>query len=205
MSEFIKFYLTQLNSIGVAAIAILILLILLAFSLAKDLHKLTNVIFCVLLTVFFTTIFVLSSSHFEIDSSAKWHQLYPNKENVSKISMKFEDDSMSQQLDSNVVSDTLYSIKNYHDESYSSLKTVKVIAETKSGKEERMFYLSRNNRLVKRLENSEVVIDKIEYRKIDGVRRHFKSFSGNLEKRDVRYELRITYKNDNSRPTVFEE
>lgn len=61
MSEFIKFYLTQLNSIGVAAIAILILLILLAFSLAKDLHKLTNVIFCVLLTVFFTTIFVLSS------------------------------------------------------------------------------------------------------------------------------------------------
>ena len=76
MSEFIKFYLTQFNSIGVAAIAILILLILLAFSLAKDLHKLANAIFCTILTVFFTTIFVLSSSHFEIDSSAKWHQLY---------------------------------------------------------------------------------------------------------------------------------
>ena len=102
-------------------------------------------------------------------------------ENIYEI----EDDSMSQQLDSNVVSDTLHSIKNYHDESYSSLKTVKVIAETKSGKEERMFYLSRNNRLVKRLENSEVVIDKIEYRKIDGVRRHFESFSGNLEDHGV--------------------
>lgn len=205
MSEFIKFYLTQLNSIGVAAIAILILLILLSFSLAKDLQKLTNAIFCILLTVFFTTIFVLSSSRYEIEGSAKWHQLYPSKENVSKISLKFRDDSMSQQLDSNVVSDTLYSIKNYHDDPHSSLETVTVIVETKSGKEERMFYLSRNNRLVKQLENSEVAIDKIEYRKIDGVRRHFESFSGNLEKRDIQYELRITYRNDKSRPSVFEE
>lgn len=205
MSEFIKFYLTQLNSIGVAAISILILLILLAFSLAKDLHKLTNAIFCILLTVFFTTIFVLSSSHFEIDSSAKWHQLYPNKENVSKISMKFEDDSMSQQVDSNVVSDTLYSIKNYHDESYSSLKTVTVIVETKSRKEEqRKFYLSKDNKLPKEVNRDDVFIDKIEYREIDGVRRHLGSFYGNLEESDVRYELRITYKNDKSQSTVFE-
>lgn len=112
---------------------------------------------------------------------------------------------MSQQLDSNVLSDTLYLVKNYQDDRSSSLTTVTVIVKTKSGKEEqRKFYLSKDNKLPKEVNRDDVFIDKIEYREIDGVRRHLGSFYGNLEESDVRYELRITYENDNSRSTVFE-
>lgn len=205
MSEFIRMYLTEFNAIAIGVVVFVILLVLSAIFAAKDRDKSLNVSLSLLFAAVFFTILILSSSRYEIESSAKWSQLYPSKETVSKISLKFEDGSMSQQLDSNVVSDTLYSVKNYHDDPHSSLKTVTVVVETKSGKEEREFYLSRDNRMPKEMNKYDVVIDKIEYRKIDGVRRHFESFSGNLEKRDVRYELRITYKNDNSRPTVFED
>ena len=53
--------------------------------------------------------------------------------------------------------------------------------------------------------NSNVVIDKIEYRKIDGVKRHLGKYTGQLEKRDVDGEIRITYKNGDSKTSVFKD
>ena len=55
-------------------------------------------------------------------------------------------------------------------------------------------YLSRDNRLPKKLRNDTALIEKIEYRKIDGIKRRFNSFSGRLEKTDETGEIRITYK-----------
>lgn len=205
MSEFIRMYLTSLNSFVINIIIFIIFAVIGAVFLAKGRDNLMIFFFTSAIVVFFSSFIILSASHFEIESSARWAQFYPSKENVSKISLKFEDDSMSQKLDSNVLSDTLYSVKNYQDDRSSSLMTVTVIVKTKSGKEEqRKFYLSKDNKLPKEVNRDDVFIDKIEYREIDGVRRHLGSFYGNLEESDVRYELRITYKNDKSQSTVFE-
>ena len=116
MSEFIKMYLTEFNAFAIGIVLFVILLVLSAIFAAKDCDKSLSVSLSLLFAVVFFTILILISSRYEIESSTKWTQLYPSKENVSKISLKFEDDSMSQQLDSNVVSDTLYSVKNYHDD-----------------------------------------------------------------------------------------
>ena len=71
--------------------------------------------------------------------------------------------------------------------------------------QQRKVLLSRDNKLPKDVTNSNVVIDKIEYRKIDGVKRHLGKYTGQLEKRDVDGEIRITYKNGDSKTSVFKD
>lgn len=65
--------------------------------------------------------------------------------------------------------------------------------------------MSRDNKLPKDATNRNVVIKKIEYRKIDGVKKHLGKYTGQLEKRDVDGEIRITYKNVDSETSVFKD
>ena len=167
MSEFMQFYLTQFNSIGVAVILIIVLIVLSVIPISKDMYRLSCILFSMIIITFFATILILSSSHYEVESSAKWRQIYPTKDENSKISLKFENAMMSQSIDSNVGLEPLQEIRNYQNKKLVSIKTVKVIAETKSVKEEREFYLSRNNLLPKEMNADNIVIDKIEYREID--------------------------------------
>lgn len=205
MSEFIRMYLTSFNSLGVNLVAFVVLLIVAAFFVAKDQDRLANIPFTLAIIVFFSSFLVLGASRYEIVSSAKWSQLYPGKDKISEIYIRSKDKSISQVLDTNVGTDTLLKIEEYQKQKHANLQTLTIGVTTESGKEEREVYLSRDNKLPKEMNRDNVMIEKIEYRKIEGLKRHLGSFYGNLEKPYIDGEIRITYKNDNSRPTVFED
>ena len=80
MSEFIRMYLTSLNSFVINIIIFIIFAVIGAVFLAKGRDNLMIFFFTSAIVVFFSSFIILSASHFEIESSARWAQFYPSKE-----------------------------------------------------------------------------------------------------------------------------
>lgn len=149
-------------------------------------------------------VFASTSTHYEPNSSAKWTQVYPTKNEYSTVFLKF--DNLELLGNTTTSPKTLEKLEDYaHYTNLYNLYDGSIIVTTKDSKEERKVLLSRDNKLPKDVTNSNVVIDKIEYRKIDGVKRHLGKYTGQLEKRDVDGEIRITYKNGDSKTSVFKD
>ena len=149
-------------------------------------------------------VFASTSTHYEPNSSAKWTQVYPTKNKYSTVFLKF--DNLELLGNTTTSPKTLEKLEDYaHYTNLYDLYDGSIIVTTKDSKEEHKVVLSRDNKLPKNVTNRNVVIDKIEYRKIDGVKKHLDKYTGQLEKRDIDGEIRITYKNGDSKTSVFKD
>lgn len=136
--------------------------------------------------------------------SSTWTQVYPTKNEYSTVFLKF--DNLELLGNTTTSPKTLEKLEDYaHYTNLYDLYDGSIIMTTKDSKEEHKVVLSRDNKLPKDVTNRNVVIDKIEYRKIDGVKKHLDKYTGQLEKRDVDGEIRITYKNGDSKTSVFKD
>ena len=205
MTELIKFYLTEANFLGINLIAVVVLLIVTAYFIAKDRDRLVNILFTLAIIVFFSSFLVLSASHYETVSSNEWRQIYSRQDKGAKVTLTFKDLEIKQSSLTNITSKSLEAIDSFQKDSNSDLQEVSIKLSTKSGDEEHIVYLSKDNQMSKDQSKNNIVIEKIEYRKIDGIQRHLGRFTGNVEKSAIDDEIRITYKNDDSRQSVFDK
>ena len=143
-----------------------------------------------------------TSTHYEPSSSSKWTQIYPTKGEYSTVFLKFN--KLDLINDTSSSSKTLEKLEDYaHHSALYALYKGSIIITTKDNKEEHTVFLSRDNTIPKDLTDKNAVIDKIEYRKIDGVKKHLGKYTGQLEKHNVEGEIRITYKNGKSTTSTF--
>lgn len=194
MSEFMQFYLTGGNSFVIMILAALIFSILTAVFSCKDRFILAFSSFAILVSFIVCTFAIIGSSHYEVVSHSDWQQIYQSKTKISSIEMNFDDERFSQSLNKTIDNDTIDLIKRYQTITDQDLVSGKIIVSDGLRKDERKVYLSRDNRIPKKRSKDSVLIEKIEYRKIDGIKRRFGSFSGHLEESDETGEIRITYK-----------
>lgn len=201
MQKLIEFYLTSSNAMIITWLVMLTGLFLMVMAIKRKHNKvlwaLTGLNAVLMLVVALAT----TSIHYEPSSSSKWTQIYPTKGEYSTVFLKFNNlDVIS---DTSSSSKALEKLEDYaHQRALYDLYSGSIIITKKDDKEERKVFLSRDNKLPKNLTNNNAVIDKIEYRKIDGVKKHLGKYTGQLEKRDVDGEIRITYKNGDSKTSI---
>lgn len=184
MHKLIEFYLTGINTLVIAWIVLLISLFLTVDAAKHDRSKTFWSLLGLNVVLLFGLVFAGTSTHYEPDSSSKWAQVYPTKGEYSTVFLKF--DNLELLGDTATSPKTLEKLEDYaHYTNLYDLYDGSIILTTKDGKEERKVLLSRDNKLPKDVTNNNVVIDKIEYRKIDGVKKHLGKYTGQLEKRDV--------------------
>ena len=204
MQKLIEFYLTGINTIVITWIVLLTSLFLTVDAAKHDRSKTFWSLLGLNVVLLFGLIFAGTSIHYESDSSSKWAQVYPTKGKYSTVFLKF--DNLELSGDTATSPKTLEKLEDYaHHANLYGLYDGSIIITTKDSKEERKVFLSHNNKLPKDLTNRDAVIDKIEYRTIDGVKKHLGKYTGQLEKRDVDGEIRITYKNGDSKTSVFND
>lgn len=204
MHKLIEFYLTGINTLVITWLALLTSLLLTVNAAKHDHSKTFWSLLSFTVALLVGLVFASASTHYEPNSSAKWTQVYPTKNEYSTVFLKF--DNLELLGNTTTQPKTLEKLENYaHYTNLYDLYDGSIIVTTKDSKEERKVFLSRDNKLPKNVTNSNVVIDKIEYRKIDGVKKHLGKYTGQLEKRDVDGEIRITYKNGDSETSVFKD
>jgi len=204
MHKLIEFYLTGINTPVITWLALLTSLLLTVNAAKHDRSKTFWSLLGFTVALLVGLVFASTSTHYEPNSSAKWTQVYPTKNEYSTVFLKF--DNLELLGNTTTSPKTLEKLEDYaHYTNLYNLYDGSIIVTTKDSKEERKVFLSRDNKLPKDVTNSNVVIDKIEYRKIDGVKRHLGKYTGQLEKRDVDGEIRITYKNGDSKTSVFKD
>lgn len=202
MQKLIEFYLTGINTLIITWLALLTSLLLTVNAAKHDRSKTFWSLFGFTVVLLAGLVFASTSTHYEPNSSAKWTQVYPTKGKYSTVFLKF--DNLELFGDTATSPKTLEKLEDYaHHANLYGLYDGSIVVTTKDSKEERKVFLSHNNKLPKDLTDRDTVIDKIEYRKIDGVKKHLGKYSGQLEKRDVDGEIRITYKNGDSKTSVF--
>lgn len=204
MQKLMEFYLTSTNTVIITWLVMLTGLFLMAMAIKRKHNKVFWVLTGLNAVWMLVVALATTSIHYEPSSSSKWTQIYPTKNEYSTVFLKFNN------LD--VISDTssspkaLEKLEDYaHQRALYDLYSGSIIITKTENKEERKVFLSRDNKLPKDLTNRNAVIDKIEYRKIDGVKKHLGNYSGKLEKRDVNGEIRITYKNGESKTSVTKD
>ena len=204
MNKLIEFYLTGINTIVITWLALLTSLLLTVDAAKHDRSKKFWSLLSFTVALLVGLVYASASTHYEPNGSAKWTQVYPTKGEYSTVFLKF--DNLELLGDTATSPKTLEKLEDYaHYTNLYDLYDGSIILTTKDGKEERKVLLSRDNKLPKDVTNNNVVIDKIEYRKIDGVKKHLGKYTGQLEKRDVDGEIRITYKNGDSKTSVFND
>lgn len=204
MHKLIEFYLTGINTLAITWLALLTSLLLTVNAAKHDRSKTFWSLLGFTVALLVGLVFASASTHYEPNSSAKWTQVYPTKNEYSTVFLKF--DNLELLGNTTTSPKTLEKLEDYaHYTNLYNLYDGSIIVTTKDSKEERKVFLSRDNKLPKDVTNSNVVIDKIEYRKIDGVKKHLGKYTGQLEKRDVDGEIRITYKNGDSKTSVFKD
>lgn len=201
MNKLIEFYLTGINTIVITWLALLTNLLLTVDAAKHDRSKTFWSLFGFTVVLLAGLVFASTNTHYEPNSSAKWTQIYPTKGKYSTVFLKF--DNLELSGDTATSPKTLEKLEDYAH--YTNLYDGSIIITTKDSKEERKVFLSRDNTIPKDLTGKNAVIDKIEYRKIDGVKNHLGKYTGQLEKRDVDGEIRITYKNRDSKTSVFND
>lgn len=204
MHKLIEFYLTGINTLVITWLALLTSLLLTVNAAKHDRSKTFWSLLGFTVALLVGLVFASTSTHYEPNSSAKWTQVYPTKNEYSTVFLKF--DNLELLGDTTTSPKTLEKLEDYaHYTNLYDLYDGSIIVTTKDSKEEHKVVLSRDNKLPKDVTNRNVVIDKIEYRKIDGVKKHLDKYTGQLEKRDVDGEIRITYKNGDSKTSVFKD
>lgn len=204
MQKLIEFYLTGINTLVITWLALLTSLFLTVNAAKHDRSKTFWGLLGFTVVLLAGLVFASTSTHYEPNSSAKWTRVYPTKGEYSTVFLKF--DNLELSGDTVASPKTLEKLEDYaHYTNLYDLYDGSIIITTKDSKEERKVFLSRDNKLPKDLTNRDAIIDKIEYRKIDGVKRHLGKYTGQLEKRDVDGEIRITYKNGDSKTSVFND
>lgn len=204
MHKLIEFYLTGINTLVITWLALLTSLLLTVNAAKHDRSKTFWSLLGFTVALLMGLVFASASTHYEPNSSAKWTQVYPTKNEYSTVFLKF--DNLELLGDTTTSPKTLEKLEDYaHYTNLYDLYDGSIIVTTKDSKEEHKVVLSRDNKLPKDVTNRNVVIDKIEYRKIDGVKKHLDKYTGQLEKRDVDGEIRITYKNGDSKTSVFKD
>lgn len=201
MQKLIEFYLTGINTLVITWLALLTSLLLTVNAAKHDRSKTFWGLFGFTVVLLAGLVFASTNTHYEPNSSAKWTQVYPTKGEYSTVFLKF--DNLELSGDTAASPKTLEKLEDYAH--YTNLYDGSIIITTKDSKEERKVFLSRDNKLPKDLTNRDAIIDKIEYRKIDGVKKHLGKYTGQLEKRDVDGEIRITYKNGDLKTSVFND
>lgn len=202
MQKLIEFYLTSNHTMIITWLVMLtgLFLIIMAIKYKRDklLWTLVGLNTAFMLVVALAT----TSIHYEPSSSSKWTQIYPTKNEYSTVFLKF--DNLDIISDTSSSSKALEKLEDYaHQRALYNLYSGFIIITKKDNKEERKVFLSRDNVIPKNVTEKNAVINKIEYRKIDGIKKHLGAYSGQLEKRDVEGEIRITYKNGESTTSTF--
>ena len=181
MHKLIEFYLTGINTLVITWLALLTSLLLTVNAAKHDRSKTFWSLLGFTIALLMGLVFASASTHYEPNSSAKWTQVYPTKNEYSTVFLKF--DNLELLGNTTTSPKTLEKLEDYaHYTNLYNLYDGSIIVTTKDSKEERKVLLSRDNKLPKDVTNSNVVIDKIEYRKIDGVKRHLGKYTGQLEK-----------------------
>lgn len=202
--KLIEFYLTGINTLVITWLALLTSLSLTVNAAKHDRSKTFWSLLGFTVALLVGLVFASTSTHYEPNSSAKWTQVYPTKNKYSTVFLKF--DNLELLGNTTTSPKTLEKLEDYaHYTNLYDLYDGSIIVTTKDSKEEHKVVLSRDNKLPKNVTNRNVVIDKIEYRKIDGVKKHLDKYTGQLEKRDIDGEIRITYKNGDSKTSVFKD
>lgn len=204
MHKLIEFYLTGINTLVITWLALLTSLLLTVNAAKHDRSKTFWSLLGFTVALLVGLVFASTSTHYEPNSSAKWTQVYPTKNEYSTVFLQF--DNLELLGNTTTSPKTLEKLEDYaHYTNLYDLYDGSIIMTTKDSKEEHKVVLSRDNKLPKNVTNRNVVIDKIEYRKIDGVKKHLDKYTGQLEKRDIDGEIRITYKNGDSKTSVFKD
>lgn len=204
MQKLMEFYLTSTNTVIITRLVMLTGLFLMIMAIKRKYNKMLWVLMGLNAVLMLVIALATTSIHYEPSSSLKWTQIYPTKNEYSTVFLKFNNlDVIS---DTSSSSKALEKLEDYaHQRALYDLYSGSIIITKKDDKEERKVFLSRDNKLPKELTNRDAVIDKIEYRKIDGVKKHLGNYSGKLEKRDVDGEIRITYKSGGSKTSVTKD
>lgn len=204
MQKLIEFYLTSNHTMIITWLVMLTGLFLIIMAIKYKRDKLLWTLVSLNAAFMLVVALVTTSIHYEPSSSSKWTQIYPTKNEYSTVFLKFNNlDVIS---DTSSSSKALEKLEDYaHQRALYDLYSGSIIITKKEHKEERKVFLSRDNVIPKNVTDKNAVIDKIEYRKIDGVKRHLGKYTGQLEKRDVDGEIRITYKNGDSKTSVFND
>lgn len=204
MQKLIEFYLTSNNTMIITWLVMLTGLFLMIMTIKCKRDKLLWTLVGLNATFMLVVALATTSIHYEPSSSLKWTQIYPTKGEYSTVFLKFNNlDTIS---DTSSSSKTLEKLEDYtRQRALYDLYSGSIIITKKDNKEEHKVLLSRDNVIPKDLTGNNAVIDKIEYRKIDGVKKHLGKYTGQLEKRDVDGEIRITYKNGGSKASVTKD